>query len=55
VTGFVNQASTTLGRESDLGPTNLTNPNIPKSSFYPPAERDTGGQSRVIQFPIRTE
>jgi hypothetical protein len=55
VTGFVNPASTTLGRESGLGTSNAPNSNIPKSSFYPTAERDTGDQSRVIQFPIRTE
>lgn len=61
VTGFVNPGSsdpgvrTTLGRESGIGALSLPNSGIPKSNFYPPADRDTGDQSRIIQFPIRTE
>lgn len=61
VTGFVNPSHadqglrTTLGRESGIGNPSLPNSGIPKSNFYPAAERDTGDQSRIIQFPIRPE
>ncbi|OBJ54021.1 PPE family protein [Mycobacterium asiaticum] len=60
VTGFVSPGNAdpsvrTLGRDSGIGNANLPNSGIPKSNFYPGAERDTGDQSRIIKFPIRSE